>query len=506
MFAARTLPKTTEPAAPPAGPGRAAADEPRGRALPLVLDLDGTLLRSDLLLECIAARLRARPLDLFRIVVWGLRGRAHLKQRLAETTDLDVSALPLNERLVSYAAREAARGRKVHLATAADHRLAARIAARLPFIRRVFASDGRTNLKGARKAQVLAAAFPEGFVYAGNDRADLPVWSAASGAVIVEAPPGVARQAARLHTPELVIARPAGGLRLAARVLRLHQWAKNALVFAPLMLGGLLLDPAAWTRAGAGFLALSLVASATYLLNDLLDLEDDRRHWSKRNRPLASGDLSIATALALIPAGLAAGFAIAAFLGPVAVAFLAAYLAVTLAYSWRLKRIELLDTAVLAGLFTLRLGFGAVLAGVALSPWLLVFCMFLFLSLSFAKRHVEVTRLAARGRAQAAGRGYRAADAPILAMIGVASGLAAVQVMVMYVMSEGYRAGPYAAPVLLWAVPPILFLWIARIWLLAQRGELDDDPVAFAVKDPPSLLLGAVLGMVFLAALVGPVL
>lgn len=486
----------------PAAPAPVAGTPPRA---PLVLDLDGTLIRTDVLFEGVAALLRANPLHVFSLALWALRGRAYLKRRVAERAPLDVDALPLNDDLVSYAAREAALGREVHLATAADASLAARIARRLPFIARVFASDGTRNLKGARKAGVLAQAFPGGFVYAGDSRADLAVWRAAAGAVVVNAKPKVARAAARLHTPEHVIARQPAGPRFVARILRLHQWAKNGLVFAPLLLGGLMFDAAAWMTAGAGFLALSLLASATYLLNDLFDLADDRRHWSKRHRPLASGRLRISHALALVPAGVAAAFAIGAALGPAAVGFLAAYLVLTLAYSFRLKRIELLDAAVLATLFTLRLGFGVALVGVVLSPWLLVFSMFLFLSLSFAKRHVEVTRMEARGHAQAAGRGYKAGDAPVIAMIGAASGLAAVQIMVMYVMNEAYAGGAYAAPMLLWAVPPILFLWIARIWLLAQRGELDDDPVAFAVKDPPSLLLGAVLGMVFLAAMVGPV-
>ena len=350
---------------------------------------------------------------------------------------------------------------------------------------------------------MLTEAFPDGFAYAGDSRADVPVWKAARESLVVNPTPAVLRAARSVREPVKIFERPRAGFRFAAKVLRLHQWAKNGLIFTPLMLGGLLFDMQAWVLAAAGFLALSLLASATYLLNDLFDLADDRRHWSKRDRPLASGRLKIAHALMLIPAGMVAAYAIAAWIGPIAIAFLTTYLALTLAYSFSLKKIELLDAAVLATLFTVRLGFGVALAGVAFSPWLLVFSMFLFLSLSFAKRHVEVTRMEARGRTQAAGRGYKAGDGPMVAMIGAASGLAAVQVMVMYVMNEAYTAGPYAQPLMLWAVPPILFLWIARIWLLAQRGELDDDPVAFAVKDGPSLLMGAVLGMVFLAALVG---
>jgi len=477
--------------------------EDRSSRPPLVLDLDGTLVRTDILFETFVAYVRRNPLRLFKVAGWLLKGRAVLKQRLAAVTDLDVESLPVTEDLVSYAAREAALGRQVHLATATDIGIAQRVRDRFPFISRVFASDGETNLKARAKADALSNAFPDGFAYAGDSRADLPVWQAASETIVVNPTPPVLKAAGAIREPAHVFEKPRTGLRFVAKVLRLHQWAKNGLVFAPLMLGGLLFDLQAWTMAAAGFLALSLLASATYLLNDLFDLSDDRRHWSKRARPLASGRLKIAHALMLVPFGMGAAYAIGAWIGPVAIVFLTAYLALTLAYSFSLKKIELLDAAVLATLFTLRLGFGVALAGVMLSPWLLVFSMFLFLSLSFAKRYVEVMRMEERGRTQAAGRGYKAGDGPMVAMIGAASGLASVQVMVMYVMNEAYSAGAYAQPLMLWAVPPVLFLWIARIWLLAQRGELDDDPVAFAVKDGPSLLLGAVLGMVFLAALAG---
>ena len=487
--------------APAAAPKTEITD--KSGALPLVLDLDGALIRTDILFETFVAFVRQNPLRLLQVAAWLLRGRAILKQKLAEAAVLDVDGLPATEDLVSYAAREAALGRQVHLATATDSLIAHRIKKRFPFISRVFASDGETNLKSRAKAQALTKAFPDGFAYAGDSRADVPVWKAATESLVVNPTPAVLRAARSIREPVEIFERPKAGFRFAAKVLRLHQWAKNGLIFAPLMLGGLLFDAQAWGLAAAGFLALSLLASATYLLNDLFDLADDRRHWSKRNRPLASGRLKIAHALMLIPAGMVAAYAIAAWIGPVAIVFLTTYLALTLAYSFSLKKIELLDAAVLATLFTVRLGFGVALVGVVFSPWLLVFSMFLFLSLSFAKRHVEVTRMEARGRTQAAGRGYKAGDGPMVAMIGAASGLAAVQVMVMYVMNEAYSAGAYTQPLMLWAVPPILFLWIARIWLLAQRGELDDDPVAFAVKDGPSLLMGAVLGMVFLAALVG---
>ena len=269
----------------------------------------------------------------------------------------------------------------------------------------------------------------------------------------------------------------------------------------PLVLGGAALNPAAWLGALAGFLALGLVASGTYLLNDLHDLPDDRRHASKRRRPLASGALPLRHAALGAPLGIAAGFALAGFvLGSPGLALVTAYLAGTLAYTFALKRQPIVDAAALACLFTLRLAAGIVVAGVAASAWLLVFSMFLFTSLAFAKRHTEIARLAAGGRERAAGRGYVVADGPVVLALGVASGTGAVFIFVIYLIEEVARRGFYDHPAWLWLAPMALFLWLGRIWLLCGRKELDDDPVAFAVKDTPSLALAAAMaGSVALA-------
>ena len=266
------------------------------------------------------------------------------------------------------------------------------------------------------------------------------------------------------------------------RSVRLHQWAKNALLFVPLMLGGKALDSEAWITAMFGFVAMGLAASATYIINDLWDLSSDRRHWSKRNRPLASGELSIREGLFLAACGLAGGFAIAASIGYGAFTMLALYVAVTLSYSFALKRVPILDVFILAALFTLRLGFGIVLADVRISPWLLVFSMFVFTSLSMAKRHTEVLRLAERGLESMPGRGYRVSDAPLTLGLGLAAMLGATLIMVLYLIEDAFPRGFYSNPAFLWAVPSILFLFLGRIWLTSQRGELHDDPVAFALK------------------------
>ena len=285
------------------------------------------------------------------------------------------------------------------------------------------------------------------------------------------------------------------------QALRLHQWAKNTLVVVPLVLGGKAYDVVAWGRLAVGFLALSLLASATYLINDIRDVEDDRRHWSKCNRPIANGTLPIAHERAMAGVGVIASFALGISMGLGAAAILALYLVLSLAYSFQLKREPIVDVLALASLFTVRLGLGVVLGEVVFSPWLFVFSMFVFLSVSLAKRFNEVARMSNHGLTRAPGRGYDAADEPIVLALGIAAMLGAVLILVIYLIDEAFPATFYAHPYFLWAVPAILFLWLGRIWLLSLRGVVDDDPVLFALKDRTSIAYGALVVIAIFAAI-----
>lgn len=467
---------------------------------PLAVDVDGSLIRGDLLSESALAYLRGSPFRMFAILYWLSKGKAVLKRKLAERVDVDISVLPVNEEFVAYIETEQARGRSIHLATAADGIFAAKLAQRFGFVDGVIASDGVTNLKGEAKARVLAERFPKGFAYAGDAAADLPVWRAATETVVVDAARSTLRAAEAIRKPIAVIPRRPLGPMTLLKAARVHQWAKNALVAVPLVLGGKAFDLHAWAIVAIGFVLLGVLASSTYLLNDLWDIEDDRRHWSKKHRAFAAGRIPIAAGLVAAPVGVAAAMAGAALLGSAVFASFAAYLGVTLAYSFRLKRVAVLDVFTLASLFTLRLIIGIALAAVPGSPWLLVFSMFVFASLSFAKRHTEVVRLAASGATRAGGRGYVTADEPFLIGMGVATGMSAVLVMVLYLIDEAFRAGFYTTPAALWTFPCVLFLWLGRVWVLSGRDELNDDPVAFAVKDKPSLALGLVMALAFFAA------
>jgi len=282
--------------------------------------------------------------------------------------------------------------------------------------------------------------------------------------------------------------------------LRLHQWAKNLLIFIPLVLAGKLLSVQAWTMCVVGFIAFGILASSTYLVNDLRDLRFDRLHWTKRARPLAAGDLPAALALAAIAVGAVLSFGIGASIDRGAVLILFVYGALTLMYTMKLKRVPLLDVFILAVLFTLRLVFGIHLAVVAPSPWLLVFSMFIFMSLSLGKRYTETVRAGALGRERIEGRGYLAKDGPLLFGLGLATAVGAVLILILYLLNEAFGAGFYKSPLLLWALPAVLFLWLGRYWLLANRGMLDDDPLMYAVKDRTSLGMGAAMAAIFVSA------
>lgn len=469
--------------------------------LPLALDLDGTLLKTDTLAECALAHVRASPWGGLALLAWAAKGRANLKRNLAQYAKAGAPTWPANEAVLAYARSEADGGRLVVLATAADYAVGEEVRRRFPFISQVFASDGHTNLKGNRKAAALADAFPNGFVYAGNDRADVPVWRASASVI------GVGRGASLAERcgPPVEASFPSDETALSAwlRSLRLHQWIKNILLFIPMILGGRALEGEAWIAAIAMFLALGLMASGTYQINDLIDLSADRRHWSKHKRPLASGELSIrsgvASSIVMVMSGLALS---AASFGLAGILLMLGYLLLTLAYSFALKRVAILDAFVIGFLFSARLAIGMVVTRVETSAWLLVFACFLFTSLTFAKRTVELLQLESRGVVGAEGRGYVARDAAVTMALGVAGSVASVLVLTLYIVNDAFQQTFFGATMFLWTAPILLGIWVGRIWLVCWRGELTDDPIVFAIRDPASRLLGALAALSALIALI----
>ena len=448
-----------------------------GAGLPLCVDLDGTLVRSDTLVDALMSGMcnwrvwRAFPSML-------TKGRAAMKQELARAEPVDAASLPYNDELLNYLREEKARGRRLVLATASDQATAEAVDAHLQLFDEIFASDGTRNLKGERKAAALVERFGErGFAYAGNDRSDLHVWPHAGGAIVVNANRSVAQQAATTTAIEKRLDDRRSPFFAALRALRPYQWVKNLLVVVPIATAHALSDPKGWSNAGWIFAAFCATASAIYIINDLADMKADRQHPRKRRRPFASGALSPAVGLAMFAVLISAGAFFA--LQTDAALWVAFYATVTLSYSLWLKEFPLVDVFVLAGLYTLRLFAGGEATGHPVSLWLLGFSSFFFLSLALVKRASEMMALP---RNSAARRGYWPADVPILQLMGIASGFTSVVILSLFVQDET-TSRLYASPALLWCTVPLILFWLCRVWLSTARGYMHDDPIVYAAKD-----------------------
>jgi 4-hydroxybenzoate polyprenyltransferase/phosphoserine phosphatase len=479
-------------------PGPGAKNAPA--LVPLCVDLDGTLIRTDLLWESVVRLLRRNPLYAAVLPFWWLRGRAWLKRQVAARAEVDVATLPYHEQFLEFLRCERRQGRPICLATASDKRLAQAVAARLGLFTEVLASDGCANLRGSVKAARLVERFGEGgFDYAGNSPDDLPVWARARQALVVNASPGLAALAAKRATVSRVFDSPIPGRSPAAMALRPHQWVKNLILFVPLITSHQITRPVLALKGLGAFAAFCLCASGVYVMNDLLDLEADRRHPGKCSRPFAAGTLPIPAGLAAFPLLLAAGLCLAWRLSPSFAAVLGIYLVLTTSYSWRLKQVALLDVFCLAALYTIRLIGGHQATAVEYSFWLLVFSMFIFLSLALLKRFVELEAARRQNRPALEGRGYAAGDAQLVAALGSTSGYLAVLVLALYVNSEKVVV-LYRRPMLLLLICPLLLYWISRAWMIAHRGQMHGDPIVFALKDRSSYGVGLLtLGVLWAA-------
>jgi 4-hydroxybenzoate polyprenyltransferase len=468
----------------------------------VAVDLDGTLVLTDMLVENLFLFLRLYPLRVFALFGWLLKGKAYFKTRLADAVLPEADRLPYNEALVSWLHARRREGAKLVLATASDHRIARRVADHLSLFDEVLGTEPHVNLSASRKRDALIARYgARGFEYVGNATPDLKVWEAASRVHVANAGRGVLNAARKLGRVGAVFDNRPRYFKVLAKALRVHQWAKNVLVFVPLVASHKIFD-AQLLLAGAGaFLAFSLCASSVYLLNDLLDLQDDRLHRSKRFRPLAAGSMPIMHALVLMPLLLVLAAVMAIVLLPWQfLGVLAVYYVLTLAYSLRLKRVVMLDVVTLAMLYTVRVIAGA--AALALAPtfWILAFCMFIFLSLAFVKRYTELRDARLQGRVQkAAGRGYYPSDFELLAALGGAAGYISVLVLALYI-NDASHWELYRHPEWMWAACPLLLFWLSRVWLLAHRGEMHDDPIVFAFRDRLSRWVGAFFLLSFAAA------
>lgn len=467
--------------------------------VPLVVDLDGTLINSDLLLESFFALLAANPVHAVKAALRLRDGKAALKAALADAAVVDLHDLPFNPVVLDYLKAEKARGRRIYIASASDERHVTRLAEHLGLFDGAFGSDGVRNLAGRTKAARLVEEFgAKGFDYIGNDTVDLAVWDVCRRPMAANASPRLVQEMRRRYADMHDLGGRRPQVRDYMKALRLHQWMKNILVFVPLIAGH---------RFGLGdiatvvlaFLAFGLAASSAYQLNDLLDLAGDRDHPTKRFRPLACGAVPLLHGALLVPVLLLAAAVVALAASPAFLGVLALYYATTLLYSLYLKRRVLVDVMTLTGLYTLRILGGAAALEMAPSAWLLAFSVFIFLCLGIVKRYVELVGRLKAEKGNPKGRGYVTDDLPMLAALAGASGYSAVVVLALYLSSPDVH-DLYTRPTLLWGVCPLVLYWVSRVLLIAHRGHLHDDPVLFAAKDRVSLMVGGlVLVLVALA-------
>ncbi|HEV2900073.1 MAG TPA: UbiA family prenyltransferase [Pseudaminobacter sp.] len=467
-------------------------------AAPLAVDLDGTLIAGDLLWEGLFLLIRKNPLFLFLVPFWAARGPAALKQAIAARVDIDPASLPYRDAVLSRLRDERAAGRKIILATGTPRKFADAIAAHLGLFDAVLATDGLHNLTAGRKRAALVEAYGDGgFDYAGNSRHDLKVFDAARAAIVVAPDRHAARWQAAHGSEKIEVQKPT--FKTILKMLRVHQWLKNSLIAVPMVLSHEYFNIDMLVACALAFVSFSTAASAIYIVNDFFDLALDRQHPTKRNRPFASGVLSMPFGMGSAAVLLAISFATAVFLPPLFIGVLAAYLVATTAYSLSVKRMLLLDVLMLAFLYTMRLLAGAAATGVDVSFWLLAFSTFFFLSLALVKRFVELRASDLVRGERIAGRGYRAEDQDVIAQAGMASAFSSALVLALYIDSDAVRE-LYPHPWMVWPLAPIVLYLTMRVWILARRDEMHDDPVVFIISDWRSQLVALAGGAMLLIA------
>ena len=483
------------------GPERwAAANRPAGDMLPLLVDFPQAVTTADWRHEVWRETLFRRPREIFASVLTAIRNRASGSALVARKIEVDVGVLPLRRDALDWLSSQRALGREIFLYndTGQDLTLSDEMSR---LVSGVISADTVQPSRGSTP-NLLQTRFPAGFTHVRRAEGGSAIEGLEARVVLLGSRSeldSASRRLGKEAEAEFLDAKPTW--RDWLRLLRPHHWSKNLLLFVPFLLEQSWRTPETLLNGLLGFIALGIVASSTYILNDLADVQADRRHWSKRTRPLASGVIPLPLGALTAATGIAIGLSIAATLSPAFGFFLLAYLVLTVAYSLRLKRIPLLDVAVIAALFALRLTMGISLSGARYSEWLLSFALMFFLSMAIAKRHGEVLGAATATTHGLSHRGYVVSDAPLTLAIGAASAIASVVIMMIYLVEEGFPQGSYAVPEWLWVVPVVLSIWLGRIWLLVHRQQMHDDPIAFALRDRPSLMLGATAGLAFVLAI-----
>jgi len=470
--------------------------------IPLVADLDGTLINTDLLFEAVVLLVKKNPVYIFKMILWLFKGKVFFKNSIFERVQLDYLHLPYNNEVINFLESEFAQGRKIVLATASPLAAGIEIAKIYPLFSEVYGTDNTINLKGEKKANLLVSKYGDKqFDYIGDSSADLPVFARCRLAYLVNPPGSLEKSTAKITTVKNVWKTGKASIKDYIKAIRVYQWIKNLLLFVPLVTSHSLSDFKLLSLSFFAFCAFSAVASAGYLLNDLMDINSDRTHPRKKFRPVASGKIPVLNAVIMAIVLLTGGLLFAAKLNLFFFIILLTYFLVSFSYSVFLKRIVLYDVFILALLYSIRVFAGAIVIDVVLSFWLIAFSTFIFLSLAFVKRYSELIQTGDETGLKTRGRGYEAADHNLLQVMGVASGFLAVVVFSLYINSPEVTV-LYARPKILWAISFLFLFWISRIWLFTARGKMTDDPIVFALKDVTSYFVFLFTGiLIFLATI-----
>jgi 4-hydroxybenzoate polyprenyltransferase len=467
-------------------------NEKNDTEIPLYVDLDGTLIKTDLLFESLIEFIKKNPFKIILSIKWLLKGKAYLKNKLAQNTLIDIENLPYNEPFLSYLKNERNKGRKIILATASNYTLAKRISNQLNIFSEIIASDEKENIKGKTKLNHIIENSGNGlFDYAGNSKSDLIIFKHAKSSILVNFNKKLLSRSTSIHVAKSFT--PANSiLRTFIKALRPHQWIKNLLIFTPLFVSNQWSNPNMIIRASIGFISFSLIASSVYVINDIFDIQNDRSHIKKKYRPFAAGNISIGHGLILILFLIFAGLFVGYFLDVIYFFLLMTYIIFNFLYSVYLKKILLIDILILSQFYTLRIFSGGVITNIVLSFWLIAFSVFVFFSLAIAKRYAELNLSIKINKKNIKGRGYTIDDLNILNIMGVTSGYIGVLILALYINSPEVVL-IYSSPKILWGICLIFLFWISYIWLKASRGELDEDPLTFAIKDRISLVVFSIL-------------
>lgn len=458
----------------------------RGDTQFLFVDLDGTLIKTDLLYEAFVFILFHKPWCLLAMPFWLVRGKSFFKSQIFARYKMSPSNLPLNQQVLKLIYEAKTSGQKVFLATASPAQVAKPVADSLGIFDGLIASSAEVNLKGTKKyREIERICQKESFSYVGDSVKDLAIWKHAAVSYIVSPNLFLRILLWQIKTPKVLLTKARYQNRSLIKVflkqIRLHQWSKNLLIFVPIIAAHRFWDSEEWLKTLIAFFGFSLVASSVYLINDLSDLDNDRSHPTKKNRPLAHGDFSPILALGLAPLLLVLSWLLSQALPPPFWFWLIAYFVSNLLYTFWFKKIAVIDVVFLSLLYTLRIHAGGSVSLTPISHWLLAFSTFFFFSLAFVKRYTEIVK--AEGKTDIRGRGYRTSDQLAIFTFGCSTSFLAILVMVLYLNSSEV-AVLYNHPERVWYMMPLLLFWVTRLWLLAHRKELDEDPVVFAMRDP----------------------